>query len=576
MSVSSQGELRLPAEARFAVRWVCTNNPFYVISAGLFLVGLWLSFGDPRQVENTWALMAGLGGYTLLLAGTAYLLVRFANVWDDARTVLLLVVLMFLATSVTFDEVLVVEMVDPQGGTPIRGIVCYLAGLLFAIAVSAGLLRGIRLTLPAGFRFPYYLILALFFLYPLALCPLLTDPRGEALQWGLFGFSSVAGLIFLTLLPAIRRGAEYVRDNGSPWPWPLYPWTLFGLLALAASGRAVLLCWSMHPIGGAHLDRLIFGPYFLAPFGLVLAILLLEMGLVAGRRGVTWIALAAPAGLIGLAFVGHRDDPVYDGFLRIFTVRLGGDPVYWTLIASAGFYAYASIRHVSWAVESLTASLAALSCVHPDILVVRDLVPQPAPLIAAATLLLGLGIWRRQSWRCLLGALGLVAGMALALPADAEMSFYRWAIAVHLVLFVVMIVATAFDDELARMLRFIGPFLTLLVCLGVMLVPFTPSAGVPAWLIGIYPPVMAAVLAGYGFWRWHPPTLAIAGLIFVCWSLASGWQVYRVCRQLVVGLDYLAVSLLVFMLAILVSLGKAGLLRRWLAARRVKATDSTE
>jgi hypothetical protein len=99
---------------------------------------------------------------------------------------------------------------------------------------------------------------------------------------------------------------------------------------------------------------------------------------------------------------------------------------------------------------------------------------------------------------------------------------------------------------------------------------------VPTWLIGIYPPVMAAMLAGYAFWRWHPPTLAIAGLIFVCWSLASGWQVYRVCRQLVVGLDYLVVSLLVFMLAILVSLGKAGLLRRWLAAWRVKATDSAE
>jgi hypothetical protein len=262
--------------------------------------------------------------------------------------------------------------------------------------------------------------------------------------------------------------------------------------------------------------------------------------------------------------------------LRIFTARLGGDPVYCTLLATAAFYAYASIRRVSGAVEALTAALAALTCVHPDILVVRDLAPQPAPLIAAATLLLGLGILRRRSWRCLLGALGLVAGMALALPGDVDMSFYRWAIAFHIVLLVVMIVATAFDDDLARLLRFIGPFLTLLACLGVMLVPFTPPAGVPTWLIGIYPPVMAVMLAGYGIWRWHPPTLAIAGLIFVCWSLASGWQVYRVCRQLVVGLDYLAVSLLVFMLAILVSLGKAGLLSRMLAAWRVKATDSAD
>src|SRR5206468_824540 len=150
---------------------------------------------------------------TVLLAVTACLLVRFGNVWDDVRTVLLLVVLMFLATSVTFDEVLVLS--------PGKGFVCYLGGLLFAVAVSEGVLRGIRLALPAWFRVPYYLILALFFLYPLALSPLVEAPHNEALMWGLFGFSPVAGLVFLTLLPAIRRGREYVRSNGSPWRWPL-------------------------------------------------------------------------------------------------------------------------------------------------------------------------------------------------------------------------------------------------------------------------------------------------------------------------------------------------------------------
>ena len=92
-----------PHEARGAVGWLCTNNPFYVVSAGLFLAGLWVSC-DPEKAEDTWALMAGLAGYTLLLAVTAFVLIRIAKVWDDTRTVLLLVVLMFLATSVTFDR----------------------------------------------------------------------------------------------------------------------------------------------------------------------------------------------------------------------------------------------------------------------------------------------------------------------------------------------------------------------------------------------------------------------------------------------------------------------------------------
>src|SRR5262249_21061019 len=163
-------------------------------SAGLFLAGLWVSFGAQARDVDTWALMSGLAGYTLLLAVTACLLVRFGDVWDDVRTVLLLVVLMFLATSVTFDEVLV--------SSPERGLVCCLGGLLFAVAVTEGVVRGIRLRLPAWFRGPYYLILALFFLYPLALTPLLDRPRSEALMWGLFGFSAAAGLAFLSLLPA--------------------------------------------------------------------------------------------------------------------------------------------------------------------------------------------------------------------------------------------------------------------------------------------------------------------------------------------------------------------------------------
>ena len=257
MTQSSSGVLGWPPPlggAQGAIRWICTSNPFYVISAGLFLFGLWLSFGsmgnaESVEDENTWALMSGLAAYTLLLAGTALLLVRYAGVWDDARTVLLLVVLMFLATSVTFDSALVEN--------PELGVACNLMGLGLALAVSEALLHGIRLQLPLWYRVPYYLILALFFLYPLALTPLVKEPTNELQMWGIFAFASVAGLAFLTLLPAIRRGAEYVRENGSPWQWPLYPWALFGMLALAVPARAYLLCYSMHLIEGGPWDQLL-------------------------------------------------------------------------------------------------------------------------------------------------------------------------------------------------------------------------------------------------------------------------------------------------------------------------------
>ena len=103
----------------------------------LVCLGLWVSFGSQADATQSWALLIGMAGYTLLLAATASLLVRFVGVWDDVRTVMLLVVLMILATSVTFDVVLARD--------PARGVACYLGGLATAVVISEGMLRGVRL-----------------------------------------------------------------------------------------------------------------------------------------------------------------------------------------------------------------------------------------------------------------------------------------------------------------------------------------------------------------------------------------------------------------------------------------------
>jgi hypothetical protein len=434
-----------------AIRWLCTNNPFYVISAGLFLAGLWLSFGSigataTIQDEETWALMFGMAGYTLLLAGTALLLVRYAGVWDDARTVLLLVVLMFLATSVTFDDVLVQN--------PDLGVACNLMGLGFALAVSETLLRGIRLQLPLWYRVPYYLILALFFLYPLALTPLVHEPTNELQMWGIFAFAGVAGVMFLTLLPAIRRGADYVVGNGSPWQWPLYPWALFGMLALAAPARAYLLCYSMHLVEGGPWDQLLIEPYFLVPFGLAAAVLLLEAGLTSRRQAVVFSALAMPLGLLALAAIGQREDPINVKFSHMFADRLAGSPLLVTVVASTAFIGYASLRGVVLARWLLAASLAGFTAYHPD------------------------------------------------------------------------------------------------------------------WMQEALPLIIAAVLIAYGLFLRNWPVLTIACLMLGCWLITAGWQGYRVLRQLVVGLDFIVLSLAVFALALVISLGKSGILSKWLKWRR--------
>ena len=565
--VRSSSAPNLPAAARGAIRWVCTKNPFYVVSAGLFLAGLKISFGDAAQAQDTWAMMGGLAGYTLLLAGAACLLVRFANVWDDVRTVLLLVVLMFLATSVTFDEVLVLDWQ--------RGVICYLAGGSFAVLVSEGILRGIRLKLPAGFRAPYYLILALFFLYPLALRPLVDEPHSEVLLWGLFGFAPLAGLVFLTLLPAIRRGPGYVRGNGSPWPWPLYPWSLFVFLAVAVPARSFLLCWSMHLLGNGDRDSLVFGPYFLVPFGLAVAVLLLELGLTARNRVTLVIAMALPLGLAGLALVGHRTDPIYQQFLDLFAVRLGVLPASLTLLIAVAFYIYAAGRRVPGAPEALTAALLVLAVVGPDTLRWGEFVAiQPAPLLAAGAMQLGLGVWRRASWRCLAGCAAIAVGLAFL--DDAVIAGLRLPVSFHLALLAMLLVGALFDDAFAHWLRSAAAVLMIFAGLTSQFFALELPTDLPVWIWQVYPLFMATVLGGYGWLLHHRLAQAGAVLVFTTWLIAAAWHGYLALRHFVRGLDYLVLSLAVFALAVLISLGKSGLLARWIGARHRKAPAPTE
>jgi len=541
----------LPERARGMIRWVCTKNPFYVVSAGLFLLGLKISFGDARLATDTWAMMSGLAGYTLLLAATACLLVRLANVWDDVRTVLLLVVLMFLATSVTFDEVLVL--------TPQRGVICYLLGLALAVAVSEAVLRGIRLNLPAWFRGPYYLLLALFFIYPLVLSPWVSQPRGETMLWGLYGFGTIAGLIFLTLLPAIRRGPEYLRASGSPWPWPLYPWTLFGMLALALPARSFLLCWSMHLLDNGDRDALVFGPHFLAPFGLAIAVLLLEIGLQGRRRGPVIAALCLPALMVLFCLVGHRPDAIYGRFLDVFRERVGGYPALVTLLAGGLFYGYAALRRAPLALEAVTAALLALGFVGPATLSWGAwTAPQAAPLLAAGALQMLVGVLSRASWRVLLGATAaLLASSTWGTGIDIP---YRAVVLAHVILALALTIGALFDDPLALILRVLGTTAVLLACIIVLFAPLAPL-GVPDWLSVVYPLIMAALLAAYGLWLGEGFALGGAVVMLLLWLVSQSWVGYLMLRQIVRGLDYLVVSLLFLGIAVLVSLAKAGVWR---------------
>jgi len=130
-------------------RFLYTHNPFYPLSASLVLYGLHAAFGERTPIagnavpENVWLLAGSLCGYTLLLALTAYMVVRLGRVWEDARSLALLVILMFVAISVSFDEIC--------NTLPSTASMVLSLGLIFSLLVSEGLIRSLEIKFPLCF-----------------------------------------------------------------------------------------------------------------------------------------------------------------------------------------------------------------------------------------------------------------------------------------------------------------------------------------------------------------------------------------------------------------------------------------
>ncbi len=186
--------------------------------------------------------MAALSGYTLLAAVTAYAIVRFGKVWEDARSLLLILLFLFLALSVSFDEI--VNTTSQLG----QGLLLF--GFCLSVVISEGLLTGLGIRLPGLYRWPYYLLLGLFFGYPLWVSPEVTELPVEVLRRRIMLFPALAAVPFLALIPAVRRGARYTLPNGTPWRWPWVPWPMFLFLALAVC--AVVRALDLFRPGGGH------------------------------------------------------------------------------------------------------------------------------------------------------------------------------------------------------------------------------------------------------------------------------------------------------------------------------------
>ncbi|MCP3967102.1 MAG: hypothetical protein GY750_11435 [Lentisphaerae bacterium] len=190
-----------------------TSNPFYLISAGLVLYASTIIFNTSNIWMETSVPVLMLSVYTLLLTFTSIFIVKAEQVWEDARSILFTILILFLALSTSMDE----KAIDT---TYAWGWLA--GGLGFSVFILALLKFGLKIRLPVLMSSCYVAFLGLFFLYPSLQSHFLTNFEQKwVAHLGIVMFPMVAAIIMLPLLLVAARGRKCFKNNGTPWKWPV-------------------------------------------------------------------------------------------------------------------------------------------------------------------------------------------------------------------------------------------------------------------------------------------------------------------------------------------------------------------
>ncbi|MCG8653149.1 MAG: hypothetical protein MI861_25135 [Pirellulales bacterium] len=352
-------------------RFLYTQNPFYLISCFLIIDGLLVATAGGDLHERSVWLALSLAGYTALMSAIVTAVVRWGKVWEDARSIFLVVIISHLALSVSFDLLCLDDW---------RVAARLLAGCFaFSIASTEFVLRACRVRFPGWYRWAYYCLLLVFFSVPVLGGYSVAENHLTLARWLGPLFSSLIAAALLMLVPAIRRGRGYVQNNGTPWKWPLFPISAFVVVVVGAAIRSHAIWMSF----GSFAGRVVFEPFLLMPIVFSLFVLAAEMAIHAYRlRALRIVMLLAPLLLLlGLNHHGMTHLAI-EGELS----RYAGSAITLALAAIVGFYAYLWIRKVRWAGQASAFALVAvgLGAELPAVLQAYGLMPWMITLTAAA------------------------------------------------------------------------------------------------------------------------------------------------------------------------------------------------
>ncbi|TWT38135.1 hypothetical protein KOR34_31030 [Posidoniimonas corsicana] len=540
------------------------SNPTYLISAVLVLYGLHVAFGGGRLVGDGTLLTSLFCGYTLALAGVGVLVIRLGRLWEDARTVLLVLLLMFTALSTVFD---LLCLRDTRAGSINLGV-----GFVFSVVVSEWVLRALRLGLPLAYRAPYYLQLAVLFAFPPLLGWHSLNDRSIAMCQGVLGFAAAAGAAQLCLVGAALRGTDKLAPRSARWVWPYYPWSIFVVLGAAMAVRTWTLCVSFSPAKG---DASAFVPALLGPMVFASAVVVLLLGVRRRSVAAQRCAMLAAALLPMLAepfFTPNRAQALLLGVAH----DLVGSPLFAAAVAACVLAGLGLLLRAAWSEPSLAVSVALLLSLSPSSESLRD--AYPLSQSATAVLVGWIAVRAALSRWFLQVGLGAVAALGLSNFAQSQQAVWQLSPLEQTTLAVVWLLLTPLvcRDRWSALLRETAPAWILAACAATLLVlppvahgnPATPAAGASAVaLIGL------AYLHATGN-RWCLAAAAVSGAAAACaWLLLAVGGIEN--ASLRSGLRIYALGFAALGGGLLVSLAKAGYAWRaleWLEAQPATAT----
>lgn len=560
-SSSSQPEMRSisppSSGGDFVRRCLATHNPLYAVSAALVFYGLRISFAVEAS-EHAMILLGALGAYVGLLTMTAIMLRRVGALWEDMRMLALLVLLLLLGISVTFDRTI---LVDADVGRA-----CFAIAWLFSALVCEVMSAGLGVRLPLGYRLPFHLLLALFFVYPPLAAHMAAQADDERLTWTLFSFSTAAAAALLTVIPAARRGAELVAANGTPWRWPWFPGTIFFVMGLGVVGRAYYLCYSFHAVPDGES---IFGVYFLTPLAMAVGLIML----VAGRRTRTRIvALMVPAACVLVAGIQSHHDVTSQQFLYRFNTAFGAGPQSVALWIGIAFYAAAVVRRVPGSWACLCGSVLLTSLIHGPSWLAPTCDAASPWSFAAAALIASVAAVRRDStlWAWVaVCCIGFTAASVGGRTSFAALAFSGS----HAAVFAAVVFGAYFGGARGRWFQAAAG--------GVLLVAFTEAVtrggsgffGAAPIAATYYPLVVLAVAGAYAVALHDRWVFGFLLMLATEWVGMSVGREYLRWRRTAPGLDAVALGLASFVAAVACSLFKSEWYAALRATRRLSEVD---